>query len=248
MITRHAKFACEKEDGITLLNCMSGCLDLPDMEYEMVELAGAWGRERYPQTRKLGYGTQAVYSMRGCSSHQFNPFLMLKRSNTDEHQGEAIGCSLIYSGDFLAQVEVDNFDVTRVVMGIHPNEFRWEMAKGESFQTPEMVMVYSDRGMNQMSRTFHDLYRTRLARGIWRDKARPILINNWEATYFDFNEEKILRIPKRQRRLAWSSSSWTTDGLESAIRITLPWVTGTRILTSCREVLPGLPERLRRWG
>ena len=201
VITRHAKFACEKEDGITLLNCMSGCLDLPDMEYEMVELAGAWGRERYPQTRKLGYGTQAVYSMRGCSSHQFNPFLMLKRSNTDEHQGEAIGCSLIYSGDFLAQVEVDNFDVTRVVMGIHPNEFRWEMAKGESFQTPEMVMVYSDRGMNQMSRTFHDLYRTRLARGVWRDKARPILINNWEATYFDFNEEKILRIAEKAKEI-----------------------------------------------
>lgn len=201
VITRHARFACGNENGITLLNCMSGCLDLPDKEYEMVELAGTWNRERHPHTRKLCYGTQGVYSMRGCSSHQFNPFLMLKRKEADEFSGEVIGFSLVYSGDFLAQVEVDNFDVTRVVMGIHPNEFRWELEKGESFQTPEMVMVYSEHGMNGMSQTYHELYRTRLARGKWRDQARPILINNWEATYFDFNEEKILNIARKAKEI-----------------------------------------------
>ena len=201
VITRHARFACGNENGITLLNCMSDCLDLPDKEYEMVELAGTWNRERHPHTRKLCYGTQGVYSMRGCSSHQFNPFLMLKRKEADEFSGEVIGFSLVYSGDFLAQVEVDNFDVTRVVMGIHPNEFRWELEKGESFQTPEMVMVYSEHGMNGMSQTYHELYRTRLARGKWRDQARPILINNWEATYFDFNEEKILNIARKAKEI-----------------------------------------------
>ena len=201
VITRHARFACGNENGITLLNCMSGCLDLPDKEYEMVELAGTWNRERHPHTRKLCYGTQGVCSMRGCSSHQFNPFLMLKRKEADEFSGEVIGFSLVYSGDFLAQVEVDNFDVTRVVMGIHPNEFRWELEKGESFQTPEMVMVYSEHGMNGMSKTYHELYRTRLARGKWRDQARPILINNWEATYFDFNEEKILNIARKAKEI-----------------------------------------------
>lgn len=201
VITRHVRFECDNEKEITLLSCMSGCLDLPDKEYEMVELAGTWSRERYPYARELCYGTQGIYSMRGCSSHQFNPFIMLKRKHADEFSGEVLGFSLVYSGDFLAQVEVDNFDVTRVIMGIHPNEFRWELQKGEVFQTPEMVMVYSEHGMNEMSQTYHNLYRTRLARGRWRDRERPILINNWEATYFDFNEEKILQIAEKAKKI-----------------------------------------------
>lgn len=201
VITKHVKFLCKDEDGVTLLQCMSGCLDLPDMEYEMTELAGAWLRERHVHTQELRYGVQSIYSMRGCSSQQFNPFLMLKRKNADEFSGEVIGFSLIYSGDFLAQAEVDNFDVTRVILGIHPNEFRWELLSGESFQTPEMVMVYSENGINKMSQTFHQLYRTRLARGIWRDRERPILINNWEATYFDFNEEKIMTIAEKAKEI-----------------------------------------------
>lgn len=194
VLAKHVKFVCENPEGITLLNCMSGCLDLPDKEYEMVELGGSWIRERHVHARKLSYGIQSVYSMRGCSSHQFNPFLMLKRENADECSGEVIGFSLVYSGDFLAQAEVDTYDVTRVVLGIHPNEFRWFLKEGECFQTPEMIMVYSDEGSNAMSQAFHKLYRTRLARGRWRDAERPILINNWEATYFDFNEAKILEI------------------------------------------------------
>ena len=201
VITKHVRFECSHPEGITLLNCMSGCLDLPDKEYEMVELAGTWSRERHPHIRRLSYGIQSVYSMRGCSSHQFNPFIMLKRRNADEFSGEVMGFSLVYSGDFLAQIEVDNFDVTRVLLGIHPNEFCWELQKGESFQTPEMVMVYSENGMNGMSQVFHELYRTRLARGLWRDRVRPILINNWEATYFDFDEEKILSIAKKAKNI-----------------------------------------------
>lgn len=197
VITRNTKFVSHSEKGITLLNAMSGCVDFPDKEYIMVELAGAWSRERHVQERTLSYGVQSIYSMRGCSSHQFNPFLALRRKNADEKAGEVYGFSLVYSGDFLGQVEVDNFDVTRVVMGIHPNEFRWELKKGETFQTPELVMVYSDEGINGMSRAYHRLYRKRLARGYWRDKERPILINNWEATYFDFDEEKILQLAEK---------------------------------------------------
>lgn len=201
VITKHVRFVCNHAEGITLLNCMSGCLDLPDKEYEMLDLTGAWLRERHVHTHELNYGVQSVYSMRGCSSHQFNPFLMMKRKNADESDGEVLGFSLIYSGDFLAQAEVDNFDVTRVVMGIHPNEFRWELKAGEEFQTPEMVMVYAENGMNEMSQVYHELYRSRLARGTWRDRERPILINNWEATYFDFDEEKILDIAGRAKEI-----------------------------------------------
>ena len=201
VITKHVKFVCDNREGITILNAMSGCLDLPDKEYEMIELAGAWSRERHVQTRELNYGTQGIYSMRGGSSHQFNPFLALKRRETTERAGEAIGFSLVYSGDFLAQAEVDNFNVTRVVLGIHPNEFRWKLEEGECFQTPELVMVYSGSGLNGMSQTFHELYRTRLARGQWRDRVRPILINNWEATYFQFDEEKILQLASQAKKI-----------------------------------------------
>lgn len=201
VITKSVRFVCENAEGITILNAMSGCLDLPDKDYQMIELAGAWSRERHVKMRELAYGTQGIYSMRGCSSHQFNPFLALKRRETTENSGEVIGFSLVYSGDFLAQAETDNFDVTRVVLGIHPNEFRWKLECGEEFQTPELVMVYSEEGLNGMSRTFHRLYRTRLARGEWRDKVRPILINNWEATYFDFDEAKILGLAGRAKEL-----------------------------------------------
>ncbi|HBA64540.1 MAG TPA: alpha-galactosidase, partial [Lachnospiraceae bacterium] len=103
----------------------------------------------------------------------------------DEFQGEALGFSLVYSGNFLAQAEVDTYNVTRVTMGIHPHCFSWCLHPGERFQTPEAVLVYSDTGLNGMSQTYHRLYRTRLARGEWRDKERPVLLNNWEATYFD---------------------------------------------------------------
>ena len=92
-------------------------------------------------------------------------------------------------------------DLTRVMMGINPEGFFWELNQGEEFQTPEVVMVYSDAGLNKMSQAFHKLYRSRLTRGVWRDKTRPILLNNWEATYFDFNEEKILEIAKKAKEV-----------------------------------------------
>lgn len=194
VITKNVRFVNHCDETVTLLSALSGCVDFPDMDYVMADLTGGWSRERSIRERRLDYGVQGVHSMRGCSSHQFNPFLALKRPNADEFSGEVYGFSLVYSGNFLAQAEVDNYDVTRVLMGIHPNGFRWELEKEEEFQTPEVVMVYSAHGLNEMSQTYHKLYRTRLARGVWRDKGRPILINNWEATYFDFDEEKIMDI------------------------------------------------------
>ena len=192
VIARSVRFECDSDEKITLLSAMSACVDLPDKDYEMIDLAGVWARERHVRRHKLDYGIQSIYSMRGCSSYQFNPFLALARENADEFQGKVYGFSLVYSGNFLAQTEVDNYDTVRVLMGIHPNEFKWTLGKGESFQTPEMVMVYSEAGLNGMSQTFHKLYRTRLARGTWRDKVRPILINSWEAFYFDFDAPKLL--------------------------------------------------------
>jgi alpha-galactosidase len=146
-------------------------------------------------------GIQSIMSLRGASSSEHNPFIALKRSDANEDQGEVFGFSLVYSGNFLAQVEVSTHELTRVTMGINPEMFSWRLNQGEIFQTPEVVMVYSDGGLGQMSRTYHRLYRTRLMRGEWRDKARPILLNNWEATYFAFNEDSILEIAKKAKEV-----------------------------------------------
>ncbi len=193
-ICRSAHFINKGSETFYLDQAMSTSVDLPDSNYEMVSLTGAWGREAHVETRQLAKGLQAVYSKRGASSHVHNPFLALKRASATEHQGDVYGFSLVYSGNFLAQVEVDAFDVARVTMGIHPDHFKWKLAPGETFQTPECVMVYSDQGLNGMSGTYHTLYQNRLVRGVWRDRERPVLINNWEATYFDFNEERIVGI------------------------------------------------------
>lgn len=196
VIARNAKIRNLGNQKLELTNAMSLSIDLPDSDYEMIQLSGAWSRERHIKTRKLEQGLQGIDSLRGASSANHNPFIALKRSKCDENSGEVYGFSLVYSGNFLAQVEVDTYSVSRISMGINPNGFKWILKNNEEFQTPEGVMVYSNEGLNGMSQTYHNLYRNRLAKGEWRDKERPILINNWEATYFDFDEEKILNIAK----------------------------------------------------
>lgn len=200
-IARSTRFINHGSSALDLTAAMSMSVDLPDCNYEWIQLSGAWSRERSVIKRALQQGVQAIDSARGNSSHNHNPFIALKRPNTDEFTGEALGFSLIYSGNFLAQAEVDTYNVTRVILGINPFAFTWHLEPEESFQTPEAVLVYSDEGLGGMSQTFHTLYRTRLARGPWRDKARPILINNWEATVFDFDEEKILSIAGKAKEV-----------------------------------------------
>lgn len=189
------------ENSIKIDRAMSASLDLYDDNFEMITLNGAWGRERHIQTRKIVKGVQSISSARGASSAMHNPFLALKRKDTTEQTGEVYGFSLIYSGNFLAQVQVDVYDVSRVLIGINPFEFEWKLEKGESFHTPEAVLIYSDEGLNGMSQNFHNLFKNNLMRSSYREKARPILINNWEATYFDFNEDSILEIAKTAKKV-----------------------------------------------
>lgn len=199
IIARSAKFSNEGKETVHLTSAMSLCLDLPDYNYEWLQFSGSWARERHLKVRKLEQGITAINSTRGHSSNDQNPFIILKRPSTDETKGEAIGFSLVYSGNFLAQAEVDTHDVTRVLMGINPFNFDWKLEPTDTFQTPEAVMVYSADGLNHLSQTFHKLFQKRLARGYWRDKARPILINNWEATYFDFTEDKLVSIAQKAK-------------------------------------------------
>ncbi|EKQ56494.1 MULTISPECIES: alpha-galactosidase [unclassified Clostridium] len=200
-ICRNTKITNEGSEAFFIDNAMSSSVDLVDSDFEMIHTSGAWARECHLKKRELTEGIQSIHSLRGASSHVHNPFMILKRPDATEHTGEVYGLSLVYSGNFLGQVEVDPYGVARVMMGINPYEFKWKLDSEEEFQTPECVMVYTDNGLNAMSQTYHKLYRTRLARGKWRDKERPILVNNWEATYFDFDEEKILSIVRAAKDL-----------------------------------------------
>lgn len=196
VITRSVRFVNEGAHSIKLLSALSSSVDFRDADFDFLHLHGAHVKERHIARQPLRHGIQSVESTRGASSHQHNPFMALLRKDATEDHGEVYGFNFVYSGNFLAQAEVDQFRNTRVTMGINPFDFSWKLENGESFQTPEVVMVYSSEGLGGMSRTFHELYRTRLVRGTYRDKERPILVNNWEATYFDFNAEKIMDIAK----------------------------------------------------
>lgn len=165
-------------------------VDFNHNKFDLLHLWGSWARERHIERRLVIHGIQVIESSRGESSHQHNPFIALLSKDATEKYGDVYGFSLVYSGNFAAFVEVDQFNTTRVSMVINPFEFTWVLEPKETFQTPEVVMVYSGNGLGEMSRTYHRLYRKRLCRGAYRDKRRPILIHNWEATYFNFNEEK----------------------------------------------------------
>ncbi len=200
-IARSAKFKNESSKKIKILRALSANVDFEDDDFVMIQLSGAWARERNIVKRHLVPGIQSIESRRGASSHQQNPFIALARKHTDEWEGEVYGFSLVYSGNFLAQVEVGQYETARVSMGINPFDFSWLLEPLETFQTPEIVMTYSSEGFNGMSQTYHKLYASRLARGKYRDVERPILVNNWEATYFNFNEEKLLKIAKEAKEL-----------------------------------------------
>ena len=181
-------------DPLDLDTAMSAILALDDHDWLVLTLDGAWARETELHERALAPGRLAISSVRGVSSAQHNPFLALRRPSTDEARGEALGVSLVYSGNFLAEADVEPFGTTRVRLGIEPTTFGWRLEPGAAFTTPEAVIAWSGEGVGALSSTFHALYRGRLARGRWRDRDRPILLNNWEATYFDFDADRIVDI------------------------------------------------------
>ena len=188
-------------ETIKLTKVLSSCVDLYGEDYDTIFLHGSWARERIIDRKPLGYGKHYVSSLRGESSHQEHPFIGLVAKNADEDNGDVYGFNFVYSGNFIAQAEKSQFDSVRVLMGINPVDFCWNLKPGEEFYAPEVISVYSSEGLGGMSRSFHDLYRRHLIRGKYKDRKRPILINNWEATYFDFNTEKLIAIAKRASAL-----------------------------------------------
>lgn len=201
IVARSVKVINHNEEAIYLTKVLSACIDMDNDDYEMITLHGSWGRERAPQYRTIMKGKQGVASTRGESSHQEHPFMAWKQKNTTQESGDIYGMHFVYSGNFMAQIEMTQFDTIRAMMGIHPENFCWKLEKGESFQAPEVICMYSAEGIGGMTRNLHDLYRNHLIRGEYRNKKRPILINNWEATYFDFNTEKLLDIARQASKL-----------------------------------------------
>ncbi len=200
-IARSVRIVNGSDEPIYLTKVLSACIDMDNEDYEMITLHGSWGRERGIQTRPIMRGKQSVCSVRGVSGHQEHPFMAWKKRETTEEVGEIYAMNFVYSGNFLAQIEADQFGSIRALMGIHPDNFSWKLEAGESFQAPEVICMYSVQGIGGMTRNFHDLYREHLIRGIYRDTKRPILINNWEGTYFDFNTQKLIDIARQASEL-----------------------------------------------
>ena len=197
-ITRNVKIVNNGEK-FRLDNVMSATVDFYGIEKsDIIHLDGCWVRERTVTRREIVHGNQSVESRAGVSSPYHNPFIAVCGKETTENQGDAYGFSLVYSGNFTAGVEMDSYNSARAYIGINPYNFEFVLENGEEFQTPEAVLVYSPEGLSGMSRIYHKLYRTRLARGKYRDSERFVLINNWEATFFNFNEKKILEILRRE--------------------------------------------------
>ena len=174
-----------------LLSAASFAIDFADHDFDRLSLYGGHAAERSLERVSLMHGIQETASRRGASSHQQSPFLALARKDATESKGDVYGFSLVWSGEFSFRTEVEQFGTTRVIGGINPAEFCWHLKAGESFQTPEALLVYSSDGLNGMSQVFHHIVREHIVRGRHQHALRPILVNNWEATYFDFDDEKI---------------------------------------------------------
>ena len=178
---------------------MSAALDLPDGPWDLLAFSGAWARERHPHRAPLLPGRRSVGSLRGATGHQQDPSLFLLRPGTDETHGEGFALSLVYSGNFLAEAEVGPRGSARARIGIHPDGFVWTLDPGATFTTPEAILAWSGAGIGALSDALHGLYRERLARGAWRDRPRPVLLNSWEGVYFDFDHEKLVEMARGDR-------------------------------------------------
>lgn len=201
IITRCASVANDTNEPVILTKAASLCLDIPHGEWEWVHFHGRHAMERLTERMPLCHGIQESSSTRGTSSHHQNPTVLLCSPDCTETSGSCIGAALMYSGSFQTKIQLDQMEQVRLVMGINPELFRWELKPSEVFDTPEVIMSYSSNGMEKLSHNFHKVIREHVCRGKYKLAERPVLINNWEATYFDFNEEKILKIAEQAAAL-----------------------------------------------
>lgn len=201
VITRAAVFENTGEHRLYLEKAASCCLDFLYGQYDILHFHGRHGMERILERSPLIHGNQVFGSRRGTSSHQQNPFFIIADKNAGEETGECYGISLLYSGNFKAEAEMDQYNQSRIICGISDEMFSYELKHGETFQVPETALCYSREGFGALSRQFHSLIRKHVCRGPYKEKQRPVLINNWEATYFAFTKEKIISIAAQAAEL-----------------------------------------------
>lgn len=201
VIARSVQVVNHGEETVRLEKVASMQLDLVGQELEAITLPGAHVNERHPQRSGLTQGRHVFESRRGSSSHQMNPFVALVEPKTDEFTGSTYGLALVYSGNHEFELEKDQLDQLHVNVGINEYNFSWKLQPSASFQTPEVLLVYSSEGLNGMSQTYHSLILDRVMRSKFKRKVRPILVNNWEATYFDFDEDKLKPIVDEAKKL-----------------------------------------------
>ena len=201
VLTRRVTLINTGTNAVKLNRLYSTCVDFPEDDYDILYLYGSWANEANVERVPVPKSVFTIQSNHGISSREHNPFFALCAKDSNEHNGDVYGFSLVYSGSFSAQIEADAQSLTRVIMGLNPENFSWCLKQGESFSSPEVVMVYSKNGFNGMSQTYHKLYRNNLCNGKWQHKLRPILINSWESFFFDFNKEKLLNLAKESAEL-----------------------------------------------
>ena len=199
-IVRSVKITSNAKEAVYIKRALSASFDMDNDSYDTISLNGSWARERHIDRHPIHMGIQKSCSVRGETSHQEQPFTAILERNADWNMGKVYGLNLIYSGNFTAQIQRNQFDSLRASIGINPENFSWKLNCGESFETPQAVLVFSDKGLNGMSHAFHDLYRNHLIRSPYKNKMRPVLINNWEGTYFDFDTEKLLDIAREAHK------------------------------------------------
>lgn len=200
IIARHAVVCNQSEASMTLNSAYSANLDLPEGPYELVYFAGEWGRERGMERIPLKNGLVAdISDTTGRGSRQLNPFVMITTPSATETTGQVWGMNLIYSANHSTRAQVDCNGRLRVQQGISPLSFSWELAPGKEFCTPQSVLCYSDNGFESLTHTYHRLYRERLMQSRWTHRPRPVLINNWEATYFDFDQDKLVDMARQAK-------------------------------------------------
>ena len=200
-MTKSVKFVNPTDRVMEIEKAYSASVSLNDMDYDMLTMYGRHCVERNVVSRPLEHGHTSISSARGSSSHFHNPFAALVRHGAGEDAGEVYGFNLVYSGNFDITADCDYYETTRVNIGINPDGFLWRLEPGEEFQTPEAVLVFTNEGIGEMSRIFHRLYSKHLIRGRWKTEKRPILINSWEAAYFNFDTEKLVSFAERAKEL-----------------------------------------------
>ncbi len=197
MIARSVRVKNCGKEKVYLEKISSACLDFLYGQYDMLTFYGRHAMERNLQRTRVSHGRQSVGSIRGSSSHQYNPFVILARPDATERQGECYGFSFVYSGNFSGEVEMDQFDQTRFVMGVSQEQFSYPLEEGESFHAPEVLLSYSAEGLGRLSNQFHRCVRDHVCRGKYKNQVRPVLVNSWEACYFDFDGDAIVRLAEQ---------------------------------------------------